>query len=203
VVPAVHQFGVTMAQLGILESQLPSQVLNMLRELSLTSAPPASPDVVGEILKERYGIAQSSKWRALLGAEYIHALGLLKQADAAFFAGPSHWLSHQNSFNQVVFLALQAHLSAVGAAGIVRTRNKIGELIDFGVTLDGQNEFSRHHPVVANAFRDVNQRRNRLPGSHPYERRSIRRTEYLRAAERSTLAASLAQAFTGVLSLVP
>jgi predicted nucleic acid-binding protein len=37
----------------------------------------------------------------------VHALGLLKQAEAAFAGGRSFWLTCQNSFNQTAFLALQ------------------------------------------------------------------------------------------------
>jgi hypothetical protein len=79
------------------------------------------------------------------------------------------------------------------------------------VTLDRQNAFSTVHPVFADAFRAVNDRRNKLPGSHPYEKRSASRNQYLKAQERNRFVNLLAKAslpgegkdFTQIVKLVP
>jgi hypothetical protein len=134
---------------------------------------------------------------------YAYAAGLLAQADAVFFSGASQWLSLQNSFNQTIFLTLQDCLRRAGDPAAVRTVNRHGELIDFGVTLDQKNAFSTAHPVIADAFRAVNDRRNKLPGSHPYEKRSASRNQYLKAQERNRFVNLLAKAYAQIVELVP
>jgi hypothetical protein len=160
-------------------------------------------DIVGDVLKKRYEVVASGQWRRLLGSEYAHAAGLLVQADAAFFSGPSYWLSHQNSFNQVVFLALQRLLSGTGGAGVVTTHSSAGALVDYGVTLDKNNAFSKAHPTIASAFRDMNRRRNQLPGSHPYDKKSASQTKYVKSQERNRFVAQLRVAYSAVVALSP
>ena len=86
-------------------------------------------DPIAEVLQKRCGVAPSKSWHDLLGAEYVHALGLLKQAEAALFnAGMSYWLAIQNSFHNAIFLALQRHLSATGHVAACRVKGKDGKL---------------------------------------------------------------------------
>jgi hypothetical protein len=160
-------------------------------------------DIVGELVDARYGTISAGRWRQLLGTEYAHAVGILVQAEAAFRASPSYWLSHQNSFNQTVFLALQRYLQKSGASGVVTTITAGGQLVDYGVTLDKTNSFSKAYPSIADSFRAMNARRNRLPASHPYEKKSAAQTKYLTAQERNKLVASLRTAYAAFLVLCP
>ena len=110
---ALHDRGLPLSRFGLTAARLPSQVANTLRELGVISTTAPKVDPLAEILNARYGVPSRGKsWHTLLAGEYIHALGLLKQAEAAFAGGRSFWLVCQNSFNQTVFLALQRHLAA-------------------------------------------------------------------------------------------
>ncbi len=45
------------------------------------------------------------------------------------------------------------------------------QLIAFGTLVDAAQPFAKAYPVIAEAFRAVNARRNAIPGSHPYEKK--------------------------------
>jgi hypothetical protein len=199
----LHRLNVQLAILGVPVDSLPPQTRNTFARLGITPSAAPVVDVIGELIERRYDVANSGQWRRLLGGEYAHAAGLLAQADAVYLSGPSYWLSHQNSFNQAVFLKLQGHLNAVRDPGAVRTVGRDGRLVKFGTTLDHNNSFSRRYPLIANALRTSNERRNRLPGSHPYEIRSAVRTQYLKPTERNILRNLLATAFREISTLVP
>ena len=104
----------------------------------------------------------------------MHALGLLKQAEASFDSGPSTWLSYQNSFNHAIFLKLQDHLSSIGHAAACLTSDKKGQLINFGAMLGAKAPFSKNCPNIGKVFREINKRRNRVPPAHPYEKKDDR-----------------------------
>ncbi|HQO78962.1 MAG TPA: hypothetical protein PLG17_10685, partial [Thermodesulfobacteriota bacterium] len=200
---ALHERGMTPLSFGIEENQLPSQVANTLRELGVISAPRFRVDPIAEILKRRYNVVRGKSWHKLLGAEYIHALGLLKQAEAAFEGGRSFWLACQNSFNQTLFLALQRHLIAISHPAICTTVDKNGRLLDFGTTLDANGPFSRNCPIIGDCFRDMNTRRNHLPVSHPYEKKTALKSKYLKTQERNQLVAKLRTAYAAFVNLMP
>jgi hypothetical protein len=183
--------------------QLPSQVANTLRELGVVSAPGPKVDPVAEILHSRYAVPRGKSWHQLLGAEYVHALGLLKQAEAAFAGGRSFWLACQNSFNQTVFLALQRHLAATGHAAACTIIDKKGQLVDLGVTLDTNGPFSKNCPTIGNSFRDMNTRRNQLPVSHPYDKKTAAQSRHLKAQERNQFVAKLRTAYLNLVVLMP
>jgi Reverse transcriptase (RNA-dependent DNA polymerase) len=195
--------GVSLQSLGVDPLSLPSQVRHVYRKLGLAKAKASKVDVIGERISERFGVPSSGQWLRLLGSEYAHAAGLLTQAEAAFWSGPSYWLSHQNSFDQTVFLALQRHLLSSGNPAAISIRDRAGVLRDFGITLDPNNRFSRAFPTVAGAFREMNARRNKLPGAHPYEKRTGAQTRHLRAQERNRFVGLLRHAYTEFLTLCP
>lgn len=133
----------------------------------------------------------------------MHALGLLKQAEAAFAGGRSFWLACQNSFNQTVFLALQRHLAATGHQAACTIVDKKGQLVDFGVTLDANGPFSKNCPTIGDCFGDMNTRRNYLPMSHPYEKKTAAQARYLKAQERNRFVAKLQTAYADLVALMP
>jgi len=200
---ALHERGLIPQTFGIRLDQLPSQVANTLRQLGIVSAPGPRIDPIAEILHTRYGAPRGKSWHHLLGAEYVHALGLLKQAEAAFAGGPSFWLACQNSFNQTVFLALQRHLAATSHPAACTIINKKGLLVDFGVTLDHNGPFSKNCPSIGDCYRDMNTRRNHLPVSHPYEKKTAAQSRYLKAQERNEFVAKLRTAYADLTVLMP
>ena len=138
-----------------------------------------------------------------MASEYIHALGLLKQAEAAFASGRSFWLACQNSFNQTVFLALQRRLAGTGHPAACTTVNKNGQLIDFGVTLDATGPFSKNCPTIGDCFREMNTRRNHIPVSHPYEKKTAAQSQHLKPQESNQFVARLRKAYANFVTLMP
>ena len=199
----LHALNIRPIAMGVKESELHSQVKNTLCELGMLQTQKTQVDPIAEVLNRRYGVLSSTSWHKLLGSEYAHALGLLKQAEATFFSGPSFWLATQNGFNQIVFLSLQAHLGSIGAPGIVKTKDKHGKLLDYGVTLDATNQFSKKYPLIADCFRQMNSRRNNLPLAHPYEKKRAGRNLYLRAQERNRFVSQLRKAYSDCIPIMP
>jgi hypothetical protein len=171
--------------------------------LGVVSAPGPQVDPIAEILHRRFGLPRGKSWHRLFRAEYVHALGLLRQAEATFDGGRSFWLACQNSFNQTVFLALQRHLAATGHPAACTVTNRKGQLVDFGVTLDANGPFSQNCPTIGNCFRAMNARRNQLPVSHPYEKQSAAQSRHLKAQERNEFAGKLRTAYAELLALMP
>lgn len=200
---ALHERRLTPSTFGLLPANLPSQVANTLRELGVISAPGPLVDPIAEILESRYGVPRGKSWHTLLAAEYVHALGLLKQAEAAFAGGRSFWLACQNSFNQIVYLALQRHLAVTRHPASCTTRDTKGQLVDFGVTLDANGPFSKNCPTIGDCFRNMNARRNHLPVSHPYEKKTAAQSRHLKAQERNQLVAQLRRAYADFVNLMP
>ena len=202
VCPIIHTHRIDPRKIGIQINNLPSQVVNTLRELGVVSAPSKKVDPIAEILRTRYGIIEAKSWHQLLGGEYVHALGLLKQGEAVFDAGRSLWLTCQNGFNQILFCALQLQLKATNhpAAGAIRDRN--GQLLDFGVTLDKTRKFSIQFPRIADCFREINDRRNRIPATHPYEKRTGRQSQNLSKSERNRFVGMLQTAYADLAQMM-
>ena len=200
---AIHEHALDPSALGLEANDLASQVANTLEELGVLSSPGPMVDPIGEILKRRYGTPEGKSWHQLLGAEYVHALGLLKLGEAAFDTGRSFWLICQNGFNQVVFLALQQQLQALNHPGACKTVNQHGVLIDFGVTLDANAPFSKNVPIIGGCFREMNARRNRVPPSHPYEKKTAKQSQHLGKQERNRFVAKLRAAYSGLIPLMP
>lgn len=200
---ALHKRGLSPSTFGLTAEALPSQVANTLGELGVTASGGARVDPIAEILNARYGVPQGKSWHVLLGAEYVHALGMLKQAEATFAAGRSFWLVCQNSFNQTVFLALQRHLAATGHRAACTTVGKNGQLVDFGVTLEANGPFSKNCPTIGDCFRNMNARRNRVPVSHPYEKKTAAQTQHVLVQERNQFVAMLRTAYSDFITLMP
>lgn len=201
---AVHERGIALESLGLTPGQLPSQVSNTLRALGVISTPGVRVDPIAETLNSRYGVLPAGKsWHTLLAGEYVHALGLLNQAEATFNSGRSYWLACQNSFNQAVFLALQRHLNITGHPASCTTVNRKGELLDYGVTLDAGGPFSKNCPTIAGVFRAMNARRNRLPASHPYDKKTVAQSALLEKKERDKFVADLRSAYCDFVTLMP
>lgn len=199
----LHQLAIGPSNFALSASSLPTQVANTLSELGIIASPGLRVDPIAEILHARYGVTGGKSWHQLLGGEYVHALGILKQAEAAFASGRSFWLICQNSFNQTAFLALQRHLTTIGHPGATKTIDRNGFLVDFGPTLDPNGPFSKNCSVIADCFREMNARRNRLPVAHPYEKKSTLQSRHLQAQERNRFIGLLRVAYADFAALMP
>ncbi len=156
---------------------------------------------MAEILHKRYGVPNAPVWRGLLSGEYLHALQQLTQAETLYAMGRSQWLNYQNSFNNAIFLALQAHLNGLALPGACTTTDRTGKLIKFGVLLDAGHPFALSHPLIAGALRAANDRRNKLPSSHPYDEKTSVRNRALGRREQDTVVGRLTLAYAEVVKL--
>ncbi|MCG3174813.1 MAG: hypothetical protein GMKNLPBB_03102 [Myxococcota bacterium] len=200
----IHAMGLCPATFNIEPSALPSQVRNTMKALRTIAVKGGPVDPIAELIENRYKVNSAPKsWCTLLGNDYVHALGLLKSADAAFNIDRSHWLAYQNSFHNAIFLALQRQFKAMGHAAACTTHSRNGELVAFGVMLDESNTFSKEFPIVADCFRAMNDRRNHLPNSHPYDKKSATPSKHLSAQERNRFVRDLKAALPVFVGLMP
>ncbi len=194
---------VSLKSAGVQASQLAPQVRNAFEGLGIITQPAVDRfDQIGDILRNRYEVPYWRKWRDLFALQYSHALQLLLSAEAKYLSDKSEWLSWQNSFNDALFRSIQGHLQGAGLQGACAVTNKFGEQISFGSLLDPQKIFVKTYPAIATPLRAGNERRNRIPTSHPYETKTGAPTKYLRAKERDDLARDLAGAYQAVISLL-
>jgi hypothetical protein len=138
----------------------------------------------------------------VFGLQYSHTLQLLLSADAKYDSDKSGWLGWQNSFNDAMFRAIQAHILAAGLPGYCSLVDRNGRQIKFGVLLDPNNVFARIYPRVATPLRLANDRRNRIPASHPYDEKTGLPTKYLKQSERDKLATALTAAYQELINLL-
>jgi Reverse transcriptase (RNA-dependent DNA polymerase) len=200
----IHAMRLRPATFNIKPAALPSQVRNTMKALGTIAVRGGPIDPIAELLDARYEVSSAPKsWHTLLGEDYTHALGLLKHADAAFNAGMSYWLASQNSFHHAIFLALQQHMNASAHAAACKTISRDGKLVDFGVMLDVGGPFSKACPTVADCFRSINTRRNHLPVSHPYDKKSAKPSKHLTGQERNRFAQELRAALSAFVGLMP
>jgi Reverse transcriptase (RNA-dependent DNA polymerase) len=200
----IHAMALRPANFNMRPSALPSQVRNTMKALGTIAVKAGPVDPIAELIEARYAVTSAPKsWHPLLGKDYAHALGLLRQADAAFKAGMSYWLANQNSFHHAIFLALQRHLNATGHAAACTTLSKDGKLVDFGVMLDAKGPFSKACPTIADCFRAMNTRRNHLPVSHPYDKKTAKPSKHLAAQERNRFVRDLRAALPVFVGLMP
>jgi len=185
---------------GCRSSRLPTQVQNVYRELGIIRGPRTTVDPMGEILSRRYGVPYWNGWQKLLSAEYVHALQILSHGDAVFKSGRSKWLQEQNSFNHALFLAIQKQLHSSNMPGAARLVGRNGKSVKYGVLLDENQVFSKTYPLIAEGFRLSNDRRNSLPGSHPYKD-SGKRTSWLIKSEQDNLKRNLKTTYAKIISL--
>jgi hypothetical protein len=159
-------------------------------------------DQIADILNRQFIINNKPVWRKLLATEFMHALKILVQAEIVYLPSPSNWLQLQNSFNDAIQKALLEYLSARTLPGSGKTMDRKGELIKFGVRLDPTCPFSTVHSTIADIFRDMNARRNRLPGSHPYDKRTTSQTNFLKAQERNKYLSRLRIAYNAIIHII-
>jgi hypothetical protein len=86
--------------------------------------------------------------------------------------------------------------------GAVNLKDKHGNLINYGRLLAKNQLFSKTYPLIAEGLRVSNDRRNSLPGSHPYKM-SGDKTSWLTKKEQNNIKAKLKDAYEEIMKLLP
>ncbi|MBA3916300.1 MAG: hypothetical protein H0X25_21130 [Acidobacteriales bacterium] len=185
-------------------SRIPPETKNVFKGLGLIGATRNTKfDQIGDVIRTRFGLRYWRGWKPLLDANFQHALNLLLNADSKFYSDRSGWLASQNSFNDAVFRAFQKYLADNNLAGAVPLVDGTGQrLRTFGQLLDANAAFAREFTAIATALRAANDRRNRIPDSHPFETKGGKQTKHLQSRERDALKAQLATAYNGIMDFL-
>lgn len=191
--------GLKIDQIGKSKDELSAIVQNVYHVAGILPGKPRfRSDPIGKILNQRYKVTKWSKWREILGSDYPHTHMILAHAEALFSAQFSAWLSHQDSFNDALFRGFQKLLDNKGGAGAIPTVDGKGHLINYGALLNNAT-FARAYPTLSGHLQAVHDRRNLLPSSHPYEKRTGAKAKPLRKAEQRNIAARLRAAYNEII----
>lgn len=195
--------GLTHRDFGLRVIDLPPIVQEVFRALGLVNRQlGVKVDQIGEILSRRFGIATVTKWRHVLQQEYAHALQILSQAEIVFDASRSSWLQYQDSFNDLLVRKFIEFLHTRGLAGGRSTVNGNGVRLDYGILLDPTQAFAQTFPSISEPLRNTHKRRNRLPGSHPYDKATGAQNRFLTRAEQQAIGTDLTGAYADLLRIV-
>ena len=155
----------------------------------------------GREISKRYSVKKWNKWQDLLQGEYKHAHTQLRFADIYFDSHLSTWLNYQDPFNEIVFRAFQEFLAKRSAIGAIALVNKKGERIDYGVLLENQT-LKSNYPNLQDDLNKTHKRRNSLPGSHPYDKRTGDKSRPLKKKEQAILKVYLDDAYNEIIKIV-
>ncbi|MEX1248456.1 MAG: hypothetical protein WEA61_08230, partial [Anaerolineales bacterium] len=162
-------------------------VLNSYQILGLMKSSIAHPrNPLGKLLQRSYSLPLWEKWMALLGNDYHFAYEILLQAESVFQINPSSWLSHLDSFNDLLTRKFQNLLDRYKLKGSVRIIDKRGRRIDIGVILSNPT-FAKAFPSLVGKLVSIHKRRSMAPSTHPYDKPSGNRTIRVKDRERDKL----------------
>ena len=159
-------------------------------------------DYIDEKLARNYGCLHLPIWRKLLDSEYGHALQILIEAEPQFSGNRSGWLGSQDSFNDIVVRQFLVFLKSKNLNGHLRAVGKNGQLVAYGSLISKGKSFDKAYPSEAKAFRILHERRNNLPGSHPYDQKGGAKSKWLSKREQDSLISKLRIALDGVAKVV-
>ena len=94
-------------------------------------------------------------------------------------------------------------LMAKGLPGKMETVDRNGNLIPLGNLLDLNKPFSVIYPYVAKPMKALNDRRNRVPGSHPYSIKGGSQNKHLSRPEQTAHQAELSNSYEAVIAILP
>lgn len=195
--------GVSLSSLGMRQNALTPLCRNSLRALGVIRRRHRTRrDWVSERLVSLYGCTRVGVWRELLATEYEHASQILVEAEARFPGAYSDWLGLQDSFNDILVREFFRFLESKGLPGHSKTVTKKGQLVKYGSFISVGSPFDRNHSTVAVQLRRFHQRRNQLPGSHPYDEKGGAKNRWLTRKERDDLVPVLKTSLDGIASFV-
>lgn len=157
------------------------------------------PDPIKKLISKRFNLPKWQHWHDLLGAEYGHAHHLLSLAEIYYSAHPTPWLAHQDSFNDILFRKFVDHLVFHNAPGVIPTTDRNGDLIPYGGLLNDQR-FTAIYPYLASNLRDPHVRRNSLPTSHPYDKKTQAESKPLKKGEQKSIRNKLSDAYQEIMN---
>jgi hypothetical protein len=105
---------------------------------------------------------------------------------------------HNLQKNPCTIQEFLAKRSAIGAIALV---NKKGERIDYGVLLENQT-LKSNYPNLQDDLNKTHKRRNSLPGSHPYDKRTGDKSRPLKKKEQAILKVYLDDAYNEIIKIV-
>lgn len=196
IAPTMCNSFISLKDLGLLVRDIEPQVQNVLRSLGLiTRRRGMVVDQIGNIIAARYDVDIKKVWRKLLGTEYYHALTILVSAESYFKPARSEWLKSQNSFNDILLRQFIYLLKTTGLQGVISVKDRKGKMIPLGNLLYSDKPLSRNWSMICDPLRQANNRRNTLPSSHPYDRKTGKKNSYLSSSEQKELLCKLAGAY--------
>ncbi|MFV2044358.1 MAG: reverse transcriptase domain-containing protein [Anaerolineales bacterium] len=176
-------------------------VENIYIAAGLIQRPPRRPpDPLRILIAKRFGIIRWPSWQQLLRAEYQHAHHFFVLADANFPSQYSTWLGLQDSFNEIVIRAFQDLLAANQHGGAINMVDARGDLVSYGSILNNPN-FANAHPVAVSNLAKVHRRRNSVPSSHPYDKKTGQKARPLRKQERNSLVRYMTHAYSEIIAV--
>jgi hypothetical protein len=188
---------------GLRIRDLHPQLQNVFRAVGIVRRRQATRlDEISIILNRRYEVPDRRLWPLVLGREYAHALRILLRADSLYDASRSDWLQLQDSFNDTVVRGLIEFLNTAGLPGGRSLIDRKGELIRYGVLLDRGGPFAKQYPDIADALRGAHDRRNTLPGSHPFQQKGGAQNTFLGRGKQSQIHGALKAAYGEIVDLV-
>lgn len=191
---------VPLKSLGIRQTELAPACREALKSLGVINRHyrRTSQDWIGETLCSFYKCKKNVIWRELLGPEYEHACQILMEAKDRFNGPYSDWLSLQDSFNDIVIRKYFDFCNIRGIGGYSKTEGKDKKLVRYGILIAEGNRFNVTHQSEAEALRIIHNRRNRLPGSHPYDEKGGSQNKWLTKGERNSLVRHVRIALDGI-----
>jgi len=157
-----------------------------------------SPDPIKQIIAKRYQLPKWDNWHTLLSQGYPHAYLLLSFAEEYYNSHPTPWLAHQDAFNDLLFRKFIQFLDSRNAAGAMRTTDRNGHLIDYGCLLNNQ-QFTSVYGTLATNLRETHTRRNSLPTSHPFDKKTQTEAKVLKLREQKFILRKIIAAYKEIM----
>jgi len=195
---------ISLTSIGLRQQSLKPTCRNALHSLGVIRRrhKTTSTDWIANTLHELYSNNKKLIWHKLLETEYEHALQILVEIRARYPTAYSDWLGLQDSFNDIIVTRLFEFLEANGLPGHSRTTGSNGKLVMYGALLRKGASFDATYPDIASRFRKIHDRRNKIPGSHPYDSKGGSKNKWLKRPERDTLVSNLRVALNEITTLI-
>jgi hypothetical protein len=193
---------VSLNSLGFRQRHLSPLCRNSLRALGVIRRRRLiQTDWIADNLVNLYGCVNVPIWHLLLGTEYEHALQILIEAKSRYSGAYSEWLGLQDSFNDITIRYFFQFLKARGLPGHSKLTNG-AKLINYGVLISPGSPFDREYPAGAIPLRQIHNRRNQLPGSHPYDVKGGAKNRWLTKKERNNLAGAVKNSLDQIIYVI-
>ena len=195
---------ITLNSLGIQQNTLDETCKTVLKSLGVIRRRRQRPirDWIGDDLASMYGCKNIHIWRELLGAEYEHAHQIMIEAKARFDGAYSDWLGLQDSFLDMVVRSFFGFLVKKGIMGRLKTVDRNGMLINYGKLIGRNSEFGVEYPSIVKSLRIIHDRRNKIPGSHPYDKKGGAKNKWLTKGEQNKLVLEIKNAIDEIAKVV-